>query len=382
MKYFIEDTTLTGIGDAIRAKGGTSDKILVSDLATAITNLPTGGGGDIEVEPIVLEGTQTYGCSGPLSGKYIDMFGDTISTQYLGDVSNMFYKNTATKIPFDLNCTNVTYYSFQGLFSNCDNLTELPNIYNAYPYNMSQMFSNCYNLREIPEDIDDTWNWDRMHTYNYASVNGCIQYCYSLRKIPESFMKNLWSTQTSNYSSIYYGLCNSCYALDEIRGIPIMPVTYTGNAFSNFMSMSARVKDIIFDMNEDGTPKTANWKGQSINLYNGIGYMRYTESYLYNYNSGITADKKVIDDATYQALKDDPDWFSSKLEYSRYNHDSAVNTINSLPDTSAYLAANGGTNTISFSSGMGRATDGGAISNLTEEEIAIATAKGWTVTLS
>jgi hypothetical protein len=42
MKYLIEDTTLTAIGDAVRAKGNTEDKILVSDLATAITNLPTG----------------------------------------------------------------------------------------------------------------------------------------------------------------------------------------------------------------------------------------------------------------------------------------------------------------------------------------------------
>jgi hypothetical protein len=99
-----------------------------------------------------------------------------------------------------------------------------------------------------------------------------------------------------------------------------------------------------------------------------------------NYNSGITADKEVKDDATYQALKNDPDWFATKIEYSRYNHDSAVNTINSLPDTSAYLAANGGTNTIKFQGASGSLTDGGAINTLTEEEIAVAAAKGWTVT--
>jgi hypothetical protein len=97
--------------------------------------------------------------------------------------------------------------------------------------------------------------------------------------------------------------------------------------------------------------------------------------------NGITEDKFVYDDLTYQALKDDPDWFTYKIAYSRYNHDSAVNTINSLPDTSAYLATAGGTNTIKFRGEAGSATDGGAISTLTEEEIAVATAKGWTVTL-
>ena len=69
------------------------------------------------------------------------------------------------------------------------------------------------------------------------------------------------------------------------------------------------------------------------------------------------------------------------VPYSRYNHDSAVETINSLPDTSEYLAANGGTNTIKFKGAAGSKTDGGAINTLTEEEIAVAAAKGWTVTL-
>lgn len=64
-----------------------------------------------------------------------------------------------------------------------------------------------------------------------------------------------------------------------------------------------------------------------------------------------------------------------------YNHDSAVETINSLPDTSAYLASAGGTNTIKFKGASGSATAGGAINTLTEAEIAVATAKGWTVTL-
>jgi hypothetical protein len=66
-----------------------------------------------------------------------------------------------------------------------------------------------------------------------------------------------------------------------------------------------------------------------------------------------------------------------KVDYARYNHDSAVNTINSLPDTSAY-----GTNTIKFRGIAGSATDGGAINTLTEEEIAVATAKGWTVSFA
>ena len=90
---------------------------------------------------------------------------------------------------------------------------------------------------------------------------------------------------------------------------------------------------------------------------------------------------EVIDNTSYNLYKNEPDWFTTDIAYSRYNHDSAVATINSLPDTSAYLAENGDKNTITFKGDSGSATDGGAINTLTEEEIAVATAKGWTVAL-
>ena len=123
-------------------------------------------------------------------------------------------------------------------------------------------------------------------------------------------------------------------------------------------------------------------KNQIINFSDKTGYSTKT-SEITGYNSGITADKEVIDDATYQALKDDPDWFTCDVNYSRYNRISAVETINSLPDASAYLATqSSGTNTIKFKGAAGSATDGGAINTMTEEEIAVATAKGWTVSFA
>ena len=111
-----------------------------------------------------------------------------------------------------------------------------------------------------------------------------------------------------------------------------------------------------------------------------VGWSR-AKYIILDYNNGITSNKQVKDASTYEALKNDPDWFTENIAYSRYNHDSAVATINSLPDTSAYLASVGGTNTIKFQGSSGTNTDGGAINTLTSSEIAVATAKGWTVTL-
>lgn len=50
-KVFIEEETLIGIGNAIREKSGTTDLIATTDMATAISNLPSGGG-DIKMEYI------------------------------------------------------------------------------------------------------------------------------------------------------------------------------------------------------------------------------------------------------------------------------------------------------------------------------------------
>lgn len=43
-KVFIEETTLTAIGDAIREKTASEDLIAPLDMATAISNLSSGGG--------------------------------------------------------------------------------------------------------------------------------------------------------------------------------------------------------------------------------------------------------------------------------------------------------------------------------------------------
>ena len=111
----------------------------------------------------------------------------------------------------------------------------------------------------------------------------------------------------------------------------------TNNMFNYSFYYCTRLKNMTF-ATDNGIPYTANWKGQTIELTSNVGYAS-TATDILNYNSGITADKEITDDTTYQALKDDPDWFTTKVAYSRYNHDSAVATINSLPDTSAYLAA-------------------------------------------
>jgi hypothetical protein len=277
------------------------------------------------------------------------------------------------------------------MFYNCNQLTQAPTINgyikyiptsNTYVMKFDSCFSYCLKLREIPEDYfvklasKEYWGSQKVN----ASGKGSQQVfanCYSLRnQIDLEPLKNC-STSTSASSSMYNNLFKDCHCLDEMTSLPVETVpVYTSNMFANTFSYCYRLKNFIFKTQEDGTPYTVRWKNQILSFEYEVGQSG-TPTNITSTNSGITADKEVKDDATYQALKNDPDWFSCDIKYSRYNHDSAVATINSLPDASA----SGGTNTIKFNSRCGELTDGGGISTLTDEEIAVAAAKGWTVSL-
>jgi hypothetical protein len=170
-------------------------------------------------------------------------------------------------------------------------------------------------------------------------------------------------------------MCNDCHVLDTIEHVPVINTTnaITSNMFYYTFNNCGRAKDIIFDT-DNGTPYVRTWSNQKIDLTT-VGYNLYLSNVI-NYNSGITEDKLVDDDTEYQTLKNDPDYFTLYSQWSRYNHDSAVRTINSLPDVSS-----GSNNIITFNGSTGSNTDEGAINTLTEEEIAVATTKGWTVSI-
>ena len=337
--------------------------------------------GKMTVEPLVISGDTSYACAGLVASKFIELFGNKIIVNNLGDSSNMFYQCKLTHIPFSINYEN-DYVSLSDMFSYAYYLKEIPEMNNAKPNSIVKLFLYCQDVRYLPENFSANWDWSYIHSYAYAPMASIFESCYSLRSIPQVFLNELWGIQSSTSYVPTKSMFYNCASLDEVNNIPLSQAsTLTSNTFSMFVDNCNRLKSLTFATNSDGTPQVKSWKSQTIDVTVQVGYANYSSNIL-NYNSGITADKQVKDDASYQALKNDPDWFTTNMAYSRYNHDSAVATINSLPDTSAYLATAGGTNTIKFRGNAGSATDGGAINTLTDAEIAVATAKGWTVTFA
>lgn len=333
-------------------------------------------------EELTISGDGSHRFRGSNWDWFINKYGDRMITKDLYNVENMFYGSKLSKLPFDLNFNNTSFnsHNLKGIFTLCYDLIEIPKFNNCIPQDASGMFSYCQRLKELDYESVKDLDWSYMDTQ--TSQYGCsrantFQNCYSLRSFPMEFLNH--GNPVGNYSySIFSGLFSSCYVLDEVIDLPNphSQASWTSNAFNCSFDDCYRLKNIIFALQDDGTPYVCSkWKKQTIDLSKFVGYTQAMYKVrITDFNSGITADKEVKDDATYQALKNDPDWYTADINYSRYNHDSAVATINTLPDCSAL-----GGNTIKFKGASGALTDGGAINTLTEEEIAVATAKGWTV---
>jgi hypothetical protein len=358
-------------------ENGTHD---VTEFKSVNVSIASSGG--IDEEDLIITGDCTYRFAYGGWNWFIEKYGDKITTQDITKTQYMFYQNPIEHIPFTFNF-KYSYNNIQGFLSDCQQIKTIPKI--TGKIQGYDIFGGCKNIREITDDdisgIDFSY-YDTLPDNSTESTpaRGSFRDCLSLRKLPMIFFEK--GGKSGGYSGAFYNFRN-CYALDEIVNMPIPNYlsTWTSNAFSSFNGFY-RMKNFTFAM-PNGIPYTVKWKSQTINFggSNRTGSTPDT-NYIIGYNSGITIDKRVTDDASYQALKNDPDWFTADVNYSRYNHDSAVATINSLPDTSAYLATAGGTNTIKFLGEAGTNTDGGAINTLTAEEIAVATAKGWTVTLT
>lgn len=413
---------LNALGDAVRGKTGLTEKMTIDQMAEAINNLEVNPAPNVEEITIVENGTYTpnegvdgfnkvivevpvdlpedllhltgdqqYKFYGSGWSSFIEKYGNQITTENLIDMSHMFSKTSVKEIPFSLNVKPNINCNLYSLFEQAGALEHLPIISNCKTTSngVQSMCNNCYNLKEINIDFDN-WDFSSVVNYGYAYEGNWHTNCYSLRQIPMNYYNKLsqikTTGKTSYFYSIYYCLAQNCYNIDEIINIPVMVLDkYTSNAFYQTITNTYRLKDFTFKVQEDGTPySVSTWKSQVIDLATS-GYYQLGSTYqkrdYYLYNSGITIDKCIYDDATYQALKNDPDNYvcgysnENPHHYSRYDKASAIRTINSLPDVSS----SGGTNTIKFKGEAGLKTDGGAINTMAPEEIAVATAKGWTV---
>ena len=92
-KVFIEESSLTAIGDAVRAKTGSSDLLVVPDgMVSAISSIKTGGGGDsgIPEEAFTITGNCSYRFANDGWNWFVENYGNRVTTKDITNISNIF----------------------------------------------------------------------------------------------------------------------------------------------------------------------------------------------------------------------------------------------------------------------------------------------------
>ena len=270
----------------------------------------------------IREGTSLFGVEGTMAG--------TWDSSQITSCREIFeYNKEMINAPY-FDTSNAKDMSY--MFQYCESLETVPTYNTSIVENLSYMFQNCQKL--ISANFDDTskvTNMSYMFQYcdNLTSVSlkdtskvtrmdAMFAYCVSLKNAPE-----LNTSNVRNFSTAF----TRCSKLET------MPM-YDASKFVN-----------IFDVVSNAHLLTS--MGGLLNL--GKAYTKKTKNDM-NYKLNISASTKLT-------------------------HDSLMNVINGLYDLNlTYDVANGGT-LYTQQLVLGSTN----LAKLTAEEIAICTAKGWSV---
>ena len=369
--YLIKDTTLTNIADAIRAKKSSTDTYTPAEMATAISSIETGGGGGPTAEDLTFTDDLSYFNYYGRMGKLIKKYGSQMSFNDVTSLYQAFKGNDTLNSDFSnwtINLSNIT--SLASAFASTSSIKKFPKFAGGSIKRCDSMFYQ-FGGENIPDDLFNNTTFILKSSSN--DYSGLFRECYYLKKVPLWF-SNMAFTRANfklpAYATLYAVCFQYCRRVNEIT-LPLIlsPVHLESNAFISTFEEVNSARKIVFAPSPESGNESCNWKNQVIDLTKHVGYT----------DGGIGEDsKKIYDATTYTALKNDPDAWTANLEYSFYNHDVALETLNSLPFT-GNSASQSSPNIIKFKGESGSATDGGAINTLTTAEIAQATNRCWSV---
>lgn len=299
---------------------------------------------------------------------------------------------------YQLNRSNGALYNFGNMFSYNQVIKYPPKFVftnESSQCNFIYQFYQTFYSSDVVKISSDTFPQDAAMNHN-ANTSMMFYYAQRLREVPQDFLGyavyNATGTPYQSARAVTTAMYGSCKVLKEIKGAPFYPCSASvGNKdyYGDFATNCYTLHNLTF-YKPNGSVGTMNAYNQTIDLsttgYWTMGVADDPSASINVYLEPEDKTNKIIISASTNnatgANVEDLNSFGINLAYATYNRKSAVATINSLPDTSAAISSSGGTNTIKFKSGAGSAYGNDYdMSQLSAAEIAVATAKGWTVTL-
>ena len=264
--------------------------------------------------------------------KYCPFF----DTSKVNGMFKLFYEcSSLTSIPV-LDTSKVT--TMQNMFNGCSSLTSIPLLDSSKVTSMYNMFYGCSSLRSIPQ----------LNTSNVTDMQFMFNNCSSLTSIPQ--------LNTSNVTSMN-GMFSNCRSLTSIPLLDTSKVTNMNSMFYSCISLTS-----IPQLDTSNVTNMYNMLYGCTSL-TSIPLLDTTNVTDMSYFFGFSTIDKLTDLGGFKNLSISiTSYFLDKCP--NLTVESLMNVINNLATVSGQTLKFGSTN----------------LNKLTAEQIAIATAKGWTLT--
>ena len=225
------------------------------------------------------------------------------------------------------------------MFYDCYSLTAIPQLDTSLVTNMSNMFYNCYALTAIPQ----------LNTSSVTNMSYMFYDCYSLTAIPQ-----FDTSSVKNMNSMFY----SCYSLTSIPQLDTSSVTGMTYMFYSCYSLTS--------IPQLDTSSVKNMDSMFYNCYALTAIPRLNTSSVTNMSymfSSCYSLTSILLDNTVTGWEG----YAISLSSCSLGHAAIVKFFDSLPTIAS-------TKAITLTGNPG-------VSELTGTEKAVATGKGWTLTL-
>ena len=218
-----DDTNYTNIANAIRGKNGEATQYKPSEMAAAITNLPTGGGANFEIT----------------------------------DASYLFYRNARIDVINELLALCKNVIDTECMFNGCSALTslDLSSFNTSKVTNMQNIFYGCYNLKYLDISSFDT-----------SKVRSFLYFFYNCRELTSLDLRNFDTTGVYSMQLMFNG-CNNLKSLD-LSSFNTSKVTNMSGMFGSCNNLTALIinNPKLFELKATNCFNNAS-------IENGTGYV-------------------------------------------------------------------------------------------------------------
>ena len=337
------------IKDAIIAKGvSVADSDGFGTYASKIESIETGGGSGstadgFDFSVLGYDTTLNNSCNDKIQAD-ID-YSKTIFDNWNPNTTiaiSEFYNDK--KLVYCPNIDTINVTNMGSMFSHCESLTTIPLLNTSNVNDMSSMFTYCSNLQTIP----------LLNTSNVTNMSSMFNGCKSLTTIPL-----LNTSNVTNMSSMFYN-CSTLQSIPllDTSNVTDMRYLFYGCDIINFPKLDTTNNETFYRIIYSG-----NSNIKSIPLLECGNLTNIS-----NFNG--TSDKTQLTDlGGFKNLKIDWNDNNGLVRFPNLTYESIMNVINNLYD----FIANGESTTRTLK------INSNTYALLSSEDIAVATAKGWTI---